>query len=94
MKVAVNHDAVTGTVARLALTVRSFEHALDTLDAEAKTLQAAWSGDARDAYERAHREWSAAIHGMKALLAEANRRLITANAISMETASAAARVWI
>lgn len=93
MKVAVNHDAVTDTVARLALTVRAFEHELDTLDAEAQKLEAAWSGDAQDAYERAHREWSSAIHGMKGLLAEANRRLITANAISMETASTATRVW-
>jgi WXG100 family type VII secretion target len=93
MRVAVNHDAVADTVARLALTVREFERALDTLDAEVKTLQAAWNGDAQTAYERAHGDWSASIHGMKALLAEANRRLITANAISMETASTAKRLW-
>lgn len=34
MRVAVNHDAVADTVARLALTVRDFEQALDALDAE------------------------------------------------------------
>ena len=75
MRVAVNHGAVADTVARLALTVRDFEQALDALDAEAKTLQAAWNGDAQTAYEHAHRDWSAAIRGMKALLTEANRRL-------------------
>lgn len=94
MKVAVSHTSIAETVARLALTVREFERVLDALDAEAKTLRAAWNGDAQVAYEHAHHDWSAQIHSMKALLAEANRRLITANAISMETASTAARVWV
>ncbi len=93
MRVAVDHDAVADTVARLALTVRGFEHELDTLDASATQLKAAWTGDAQNAYARAHREWSAAIRDMKALLAEATRRLLTANAISRETAATATSVW-
>lgn len=84
MKVAVRHDAVTDTVARLALTVRQFEDQLDALDAEAARLRSSWSGEAQAAYARAHLDWGTAIRGMKAALAEANRRLITANAISME----------
>ncbi|WP_181157425.1 WXG100 family type VII secretion target [Microbacterium sp. MYb62] len=93
MRVAVDHDAVANAVARLALTVRGFEHELDTLDAAATQLKDTWTGDAQNAYERAHREWSAAIRDMKALLAEATRRLITANAISGETAAIATGVW-
>lgn len=93
MTVSVRHDAVADTVARLALTVKAFEHELDTLDSEAERLNSAWDGDAQRAYDRAQREWSTAIESMKALLAEATRRLITANSISMATASTAARVW-
>lgn len=93
MRVAVNHDAVAATVAQLALTVRGFEHELDALDAAATPLKDAWSGDAQNAYERAHREWSAAIRNMKSVLADATRRLITANAISGETAATATGVW-
>jgi WXG100 family type VII secretion target len=93
MRVAVDHDAVADTVARLALTVRGLERELDALDAAATQLKAAWTGDAQNAYARAHREWSAAIRDMKALLAEATRRLITANAISRETAATATGVW-
>ncbi|MCT1394912.1 WXG100 family type VII secretion target [Microbacterium sp. p3-SID338] len=93
MKVAVRHDAVSDTVARLALTVRQFQEQLDTLDAEAARLRSLWSGEAQAAYDRAHHDWGTAIRRMKAALAEANRRLITANAISIETASTAARLW-
>lgn len=93
MKVTVNHDAVAGTVARLALAVHAFEQDLEALDAEVARLRASWSGDAQRAYERAQGEWSTAISDMKTLLAEATRRLISANSISMETAAAAACVW-
>ena len=93
MRIAVRHDAISDTVARLALTVRQFEEQLDTLDAEAARLRSSWCGEAQAAYDRAHHDWDTAIHRMKAALAEANRRLITANAISLETASTAARLW-
>ncbi|MGO2521104.1 MAG: WXG100 family type VII secretion target [Microbacterium sp.] len=93
MRVAVHHDAIADVIARLALTVRAFEEELDALDDEVARLESAWEGDAQQAYARAYLEWSAAIRSMRALLAEATRRLITANAISMDTASTAARVW-
>ncbi|WP_336502385.1 WXG100 family type VII secretion target [Microbacterium paraoxydans] len=93
MRIAVRHDAISDTVARLALTVRQFEEQLDTLDAEAARLRSSWCGEAQAAYDRAHHDWDTAIRRMKAALAEANRRLITANAISLETASTAARLW-
>ncbi|KQR37012.1 MULTISPECIES: WXG100 family type VII secretion target [Microbacterium] len=93
MKVSVSHDAVADTVARLALTVKAFEHELDALDSEVDRLKSSWDGQAQQAYGRAQREWSTAIGSMKALLAEATRRLIAANSISMSTADTAARVW-
>ncbi|WP_311246038.1 WXG100 family type VII secretion target [Microbacterium sp. WCS2018Hpa-23] len=93
MKVSVRHDAVVETVAQLALAVRAFEHELDTLDSEIERLEAAWDGEAQRAYDRAQQEWSTAIGSMKALLAEATRRLIAANSISMSTADTAADVW-
>lgn len=93
MRVAVRHDAIANTVARLALTVRQFQDQLDTLDAEATLLRSSWSGEAQAAYDRAQHDWDTAIRRMKAALAEANRRLITANAISMETARTATALW-
>lgn len=93
MKVSVRHDAVADTVARLALTGKIFEHELDALDSEVSRLRSSWDGEAQRAYDRAQREWSTAIGSMKALLAEATRRLIVANSISMSTADTAADVW-
>ncbi len=93
MKVSVRHDAVAETVAQLALAVKAFERELDALDSEIVRLRSAWNGEAQRAYDRAHQEWSAAITRMRSALAEATRRLITANSISMAAASTAARVW-
>lgn len=93
MKVSVRHDAVADTVAKLALAVHDFEKELETLDSEVLHLKAAWNGDSQRAYEHAQRDWSVAIEAMKALLAEATRRLVTANSISMATASNAAQTW-
>lgn len=93
MKISVRHDAVADTVIRLALTVKAFEHELDTLDSEVTQVKSAWDGEAQRAYDRAHQEWSTAIERMKALLAEATSRLITANSISMATAATATRLW-
>lgn len=93
MKIAIRHDAVAETVARLALSVRCLEDELATLESEVSRLRASWDGSAQRAYAQAHTQWKAAIVEMKAMLAEATRRLMVVNSISMTTASAAARVW-
>jgi len=93
MKISVRHDSIAETVAALALTVKAFEQELDVLDSEVARLQSAWDGEAQHAYARAQHQWTTALQGMKALLAEATRRLITANSISLATADTAARVW-
>ncbi len=93
MKVRVRHDAVGLTVAHLALSVREFEEQLAALDSEVDRLRSSWNGDARRSYERAQAEWTAALSQMKALLAEATRRLATVHGISMETSSSASAVW-
>lgn len=93
MRVSVRHDAVAETIAQLALVVKAIEHELAVLDSEVERLAGAWDGEAQRAYDRAQHEWSSAVGIMKAALAEATRRLITANSISMAAASEAVRVW-
>lgn len=93
MRIAARHDAIAETVARLALTVHAFETELNTLDTAATRLKSAWNGEAQHAYDRAHHEWVKSIREMKALLTEATRRLRTVNAISIETATTATRIW-
>lgn len=93
MRVSVGHDAVAETIAQLALAVKAIEHELSVLDSEVERLADAWDGEAQRAYDRAHHEWSSALRSMRSALAEATRRLITANSISMAAASTAARVW-
>ncbi|OAN40788.1 WXG100 family type VII secretion target [Microbacterium sp. H83] len=93
MKVSFRHDGVAQTIAQLALAVKALEHELATLDSEAARLTSSWNGEAQRAYDRAQQEWSRAIVRMKVLLAEATRRLIAANSLSLATADTATRIW-
>lgn len=59
---------------------------LDRLDASVKTLQSAWSGEARDAYRIAQSEWSRSMRELRAVLdharegaADAGRKLRAAD---------------
>jgi len=93
MKTSIRHDAVAGTIARMALSTEAMATEMETLDTAVASLTASWDGEARDAYAHAQAEWMHSVGRMKHLLAEATRRLVLVNAISMETSSTAARVW-
>jgi WXG100 family type VII secretion target len=93
MRTRVQHDSVAELAAILALAVRGLEDELDQLDTATQQLRGAWDGAAREAYDRAHREWTASLTGMKDALADSTRRLIGANQTSLTTSGAAAHVW-
>lgn len=93
MKTSIRHDAVAGTIARMALSTEAMATELETLDTAVTSLSDSWDGEARDAYLHAQAEWTNSIRRMKHLLSEATRRLVLVNAISMETSTTAARVW-
>ncbi|KHK95862.1 hypothetical protein LK09_17740 [Microbacterium mangrovi] len=94
MRIRISHASVAELVSILALTVRNLEDQLATLDDEASRLRDGWDGAARTAYDHAHRQWTTALTRMKDALADATRRLNTANQISLETSARAANVWM
>ena len=49
---------------------------LGDLDRKVATLKANWDGEAKEAYERAQREWSVQITEMNALLARVGGKLV------------------
>ena len=66
--------------------VSAIDGELDRLDASVKTLQSAWSGEARDAYRIAQSEWSRSMREVRAVLdrvregaADAGRKLRAAD---------------
>ncbi|MGN8026863.1 WXG100 family type VII secretion target [Microbacterium sp. 22242] len=93
MRTRIQHGAVAETATLLALAVRGLEDELTTLDEAAALLRGSWSGEARDAYDRAHRAWTTELTAMKDALADTARRLTTVNQISMGTSRRAAGVW-
>lgn len=56
---------------RLEAAVRGIEAELDQLEARVVVLRGAWTGDAADAYDRAHAEWATSIQRMRELLGRA-----------------------
>lgn len=51
---------------------RSIAQALDAFDQQARVLRSQWSGAASDAYDTAHREWTARLEEMNRILALAD----------------------
>ena len=93
MRTRVQHDSVAELASILALAVRALEDELATLDTAVDHLRGSWNGAACEAYDRAHREWTASLTGMKDALADSTRRLVGANQTSLTTSHAAANVW-
>ena len=63
-------ESLTQAISAANQNIRS---ALTRLDDEALALRSAWSGDASDAYDKAHREWTATLAELNAVLAEITR---------------------
>ncbi len=78
--IRVDHAALDQAAADMAQKVREIAARLDDLEAELAPLRAGWSGQAREAYDVAKRQWDAAMHEMHALLDEAGRAVSRSNA--------------
>ncbi|WP_295841518.1 WXG100 family type VII secretion target [uncultured Microbacterium sp.] len=66
--------------------ISAIDGELNRLDTSVKTLQSAWSGEARDAYRIAQSEWSRSMRELRAVLdharegaADAGRKLRAAD---------------
>ncbi|WP_313546851.1 WXG100 family type VII secretion target [Leifsonia aquatica] len=64
------HAALLDALGRAA---ESIQAELDTLDREVAVLRGQWSGDAREAYDSAHAQWSQAMEALHRALTAAAR---------------------
>ena len=78
--IRVDHAALDQAAADMAHTVRAIAARLDDLESELAPLRGGWSGQAREAYDVAKRQWDAAMLEMSALLDEAGRAVSRSNA--------------
>ena len=63
-------DALTASIAQAN---QNIQGALTRLDDDVRALRSAWTGDASDAYDTAHTEWTATLAELNAVLADISR---------------------
>ena len=64
-------ESIQGLATRIATANRAIADTLDALDGEVNVLRSEWRGEASEAYDNAHRQWSAQLDEMNRVLARA-----------------------
>jgi WXG100 family type VII secretion target len=80
-------------VSLLTRAADSIQAQLDSLETEAASLRAQWSGDARGAYDRAQRDWSAAMLRLGDGLRSSTKAAESAGARLAQADQDAAATW-
>ncbi|MCI2956747.1 WXG100 family type VII secretion target [Agromyces atrinae] len=82
-----------GLVTLLDTSHTDIRTALDELDARVSELRGSWTGDATDAYARAHAEWEEALAELGDVLADAARVIQTTAERGRRTEERIAAKW-
>ncbi len=91
--IQVDNKKIDNMTAQMNTCITEIDKILDTLDSKIKNLLGSWSGDASDAYARAHKDYDASLRELSNIakkisnIAESGNRRFQA----MENADAA--VW-
>lgn len=93
MRIRVEHEPLAQSIAALADSARCIRALLDDLDAEIAGLDGLWAGRAREAYERAQREWTACAAAMQSALTDAAIAAARAQARTREAEARVATLW-
>ncbi len=72
-RISFDPGQISAAADRLRIAADGIAAELDRLDAEADKLRSAWSGDAREAYSRAHDQWTASLRALHGVIADASR---------------------
>ena len=72
-RISFDPGQISAAADRLGVAADGISAGLDRLDAEADKLRSAWSGDAREAYSRAHDQWATSLRALRGIIADASR---------------------
>jgi WXG100 family type VII secretion target len=70
-RIVFDPELIRSTAERLDVASTEIAARLDELDAEVATLRGGWSGEASEAYRRAHVEWNERLRNMRRILRDA-----------------------
>jgi WXG100 family type VII secretion target len=89
----VEFEGLETAVARLAESRTRIEKVLAALDSRASTLRGQWTGEASDAYDRAHTNLAKGMRDLNTILGAASTALDKANAGFRQAEKANAGRW-
>ncbi|MEL4319802.1 WXG100 family type VII secretion target [Leifsonia sp. YIM 134122] len=64
-EIRVEDTVIEASVTRIDAAIDEMQRLLDDLERRAAVLRTEWSGEASDAYDRAHRDWDRSIRIME-----------------------------
>jgi WXG100 family type VII secretion target len=70
-RIVFDPELILAAAERLDVASGEIASRLDELDAEVATLRGRWSGDAAEAYRRAHVQWNERLDNMRRILTDA-----------------------
>ncbi|WP_314428396.1 WXG100 family type VII secretion target [uncultured Microbacterium sp.] len=93
MRIRVEHSPLAESIASLADAAQCIRELLDSLEADISELNDLWTGQANEAYDRAHREWSACAADMHSALVSAATAAARAQARTRDAEAQVAALW-
>lgn len=93
MPIGVNDTAVSAVLNDLDRVTHEIDAILNQLEAQIEALSADWTGDAREAYARAHRAWDADIRELHRIVGALRREAAHATTQLSGADKQLARSW-
>lgn len=93
MRIRVEHEPLSESIAVLADTADRIRGLLDELDSEASGLRQLWTGHAQEAYSHAQREWTECADAMQTALTSAATAAARAQARTRDAEARVASLW-
>lgn len=92
-RISVSHESVTAALTSIEETIDVIEQGLDHLESRAAVLRAGWDGEAREAFDLAHRRWDESVRQLNAIAHALSTVAHSSNSRFQDQDRRAAQVW-
>ena len=92
-EIKVTQAGMSALIDRLRDAIQAIEGILRDLDDKVAELRGGWSGEASDAYNRAHETWTAQLDEMNSLLARHRNNTIAGAELFQDAANKNREIW-
>lgn len=91
--ISVQSEALAAALTTVETAITDIDRHLDALEGVALRLRGQWDGDARAAFDAAHRDWDQAIRNLSSIAASMSRIAQSSNGRFLEHDRRSSRAW-